>query len=771
MDPGWGQQDVGWAALLILFAASLLTVFGWLLQYARGLWLARARGGRGPGPALAAEPAGSLRELGVWRSLLRLRPTRAGAPEEPGVRGLLASLFAFKSFRENWQRAWVRALNEQACRDGSSIQIAFEEVPQLPPRASISHVTCVDQSERTMVLHCQLSAEEVMFPVSVTQQSPAAVSMETYHVTLTLPPTQLEVSLEEIPDEGLLVSWAFTDRPDLSLTVLPKLQARERGEEEVELSTIEELIEDAIVSPFVPPPQLEVSLEEIPDEGLLVSWAFTDRPDLSLTVLPKLQARERGEEEVELSTIEELIEDAIVSTQPAMMVNLRACSAPGGLVPSEKPPTVPQAQPAISRPIRLFLRQLRASHLGGDLEGTGELCCVAELDNPAQQKWTKPTSAGPDVEWTDDLALDLGPQSRELTLNVLRNSSSGDTELLGQVTLPVGSPSRLLSRRQVCPLTLGPGKALGPAATIAVELQYEEGSPRNLGTPAPSTPRPSITPTKKIELDRTIMPDGTIVTTVTTVQSRPRVEGKLDSPSRSPSKVEVTEKTTTVLSESSGPSSASHSSSRESHLSNGLDPVAETAIRQLTEPSGRAAKKTPTKRSTLIISGVSKVPIAQDELALSLGYAASLEASMQDDAGTSGGPSSPPPDPPAMSPGPLDPLSSPTSVQEADETTRSDISERPSVDDVESETGSTGALETRSLKDHKVSFLRSGTKLIFRRRPRQKEAGLSQSHDDLSNTTATPSVRKKAGSFSRRLIKRFSFKSKPKANGNPSPQL
>ncbi|KAG3286704.1 phospholipid transfer protein C2CD2L isoform X1 [Ictidomys tridecemlineatus] len=707
MALGWGQQDVGWAALLFLFAASLLTVFGWLLQYARGLWLARARRGRGSGTALATEPGGSLRELGVWRSLLRLRATRAGAPEEPGVRGLLASLFAFKSFRENWQRAWVRALNEQACRDGSSIQIAFEEVPQLSPRTSISHVTCVDQSERTMVLRCQLFAEEVRFPVSVTQQSPAAVSMETYHVTLTLPPTQLEVNLEEIPGEGLLVSWAFTDRPDLSLMVLPKLQARERGEEQLELSTIEELIKDAIVS-----------------------------------------------------------------TQPAMMVNLRACSAAGGLVPSEKPLVMPQAQPSIIRPTRLFLRQLRAFHLGSELRGNEELCCVAELDNPMQQKWTKPMRAGPEVEWTEDLALDLGPQSRELTLKVLRSGNCGDSELLGQVTLPVGPPSRPLSRRQVCPLTPGPGKALGPAATMAAELQYEEGSPGNLGTPTPSTPRPSITPTKKIELDRTIMPDGTIVTTVTTVQSRPRVEGKLDSPSRSPSKVEVTEKTTTVLSESSGPSNASHSSSPgESHLSNGLDPVAETAIRQLTEPSGRAAKKTPTKRSTLIISGVSKVPIAQDELALSLGYAASLEASMQEDAGTSGGPSSPPSDPPATSPGPLDALSSPTSVQEADETTRSDISERPSVDDVESETGSTGALETRSLKDHKVSFLRSGTKLIFRRRPRQKEAGLSQSHDDLSNTTATPSVRKKAGSFSRRLIKRFSFKSKPKANGNPSPQL
>lgn len=70
-------------------------------------------------------------------------------------------------------------------------------------------------------------------------------------------------------------------------------------------------------------------------------------------------------------------------------------------------------------------------------------------------------------------------------------------------------------------------EALPLCSSSPRQLQYEEGPPRNLGTPAPSTPRPSLTPTKKIELDRTIMPDGTIVTTVTTVQSRPRVEGKL----------------------------------------------------------------------------------------------------------------------------------------------------------------------------------------------------------------------------------------------------
>lgn len=42
-------------------------------------------------------------------------------------------------------------------------------------------------------------------------------------------------------------------------------------------------------------------------------------------------------------------------------------------------------------------------------------------------------------------------------------------------------------------------------------------------------------------------------------------------------------------------------------------------------------------------------------------------------------------------------------LQDPEETTPSDVSERPSVEDVESDTGSTGALETRSLKDHRGS--------------------------------------------------------------------
>ncbi|NWT63066.1 C2C2L protein, partial [Erythrocercus mccallii] len=426
--------------------------------------------------------------------------------------------------------------------------------------------------------------------------------------------------------------------------------------------------------------------------------------------------------------------------------------------------------PAAPLGSKLLLRNLRVLNLGCQGKGgVGEIRCMAELDSPPQQKWTGPMMGGSvgaagEMEWNDEFLLELGPRSKELKLQVLGNSGRGGNVLLACATLLIDSLGKQPSGRQVCSLAPGAGQSLTAEATITLELLFQE-CPATLNALQATSLRTSITPTKKVEMDRTIMPDGTIVTTVTTIQSRPKADCKLDSPSRSPSKVEVTEKKTTVLLETSCPHGHLPSSSRDSHTPNGLDPVAETAIRQLTETNNKTTKKTPTKRSTLIISGVSKVPIAQDEMALSLGYAASLEATVYGDSEAEGTAGRIHDFTELLQQVEASPLGQ-RDGQELDETTRSDISERPSMEDVESETGSTGALETRSLKDHKVSFLRSGTKLIFRRRSKQKEVGLSQSHDDLSNVAANSTTGKKTGSFSHRLIKRFSFKYKTKPKGS-----
>lgn len=118
-------QELGWLCLVALFLASLLIVLGWLLQYSLTLLRrkkAAERPERDPAwPQLSLtlphqSPTGS-----VWGFLQKLRSGRdGGLASEAGVKGLLTSLFSFRSVREHWQRTWVKALNEQACRHGVS---------------------------------------------------------------------------------------------------------------------------------------------------------------------------------------------------------------------------------------------------------------------------------------------------------------------------------------------------------------------------------------------------------------------------------------------------------------------------------------------------------------------------------------------------------------------------------------------------------------------------------------------------------------------------
>ncbi|KAI7812767.1 putative C2 domain-containing protein 2-like [Triplophysa rosa] len=651
-------QDVSWLVQVALFCASLLVVLAWLVQFSltlvRPRWRTKVPGKRETPWQLPLSLTHQTLTGGVWGSLLRLRLGRdgAGSDTEVGVKGLLSSLFAFKSFREHWQRAWVRALNEQACRQG--------------------------------VLQCNCSLDTVTFPVTVTQQSPATVSMDTYQITMEPMEAQLQVCLEEVEEEGLLVSWTFSKQPQLSITVTPRQRVQKEG-----------------------------------SDGT-----------------------------VDSDMIAALVEDTLYTTHPAMILNLRACvSSPA--FPREKQLGGLNFLSPNSLVRSIMVHQLRANNVKkGCQTHAGELCCVLSLDTPSIEQrtgfLTPSSSTGAVLNWTDDITLELAPDTKELKVRLVEKNSKGEQFLPGHASLPLDLSKKIPNGQHK--LSITPGHGLAPTAVVTLELLCLELS--DLRYSQNATPlRSSVTPSKKVDVDRTIMPDGTIVTTVTTIQSRLKVDRKLgDSPSLSPSKVEVTEKAPTVLTNSS----ASPTPSTEGTLPNGLDPVAETAIRQLIESASKVPKKTPTKRSTLIISGVSKVPITEDDSAVSVGYAAAMDAALQGAQSPSGNPNN-------HGAGPH---------QEAEETTPSDVSERPSVDDAESETGSTGALETRSLKDHKVGFLRSGTKLLFRRKHREKDPSFSQSHEDVSNlgndsptASCSSTSRKKSGSFSRRLIKRFSFRS------------
>uniref|UniRef100_A0A1A8QEH5 C2cd2-like n=1 Tax=Nothobranchius rachovii TaxID=451742 RepID=A0A1A8QEH5_9TELE len=682
-------QEFSWLCMVALFLASLLIVLRWLIQHSWTLlqqWKSRKSSKettwQKKQQVLLTHPLQS-HAGGVWGFLLKLRSGKDGRPaSEAGVKGLLTSLFSFKSFKEHWQRTWVKALNEQAQRHGSSLQITFDSSLQLTAASAIDSVTCTDQSPNRTVLFCNCWVDTLTFPVTVTQQSPAAVSMDTYQITTAPMMAEVEVLLKEVEDEGLLISWTLSKQPSFTLTVSPcKLQ------------------------------------------------------------------RQGAEAEADLETIKGMIEDTLFSTQPAMVLNLKT-SASVSLSPVDHLSVGVNATSHSVLVRRLLLRQLRVTLSKGQWSRSGELCCVLSLDQPSAERKTcflpVSTNTNTVLEWSEEMTLELSPETTELRIRLVERSGTREQFLPGHASIALNLQNKIPTGQHV--VFINPGHGSAPDATITAELLYVETE--ELRTSHDALPiRSSLTPTKKVDVDRTVMPDGTIVTTVTTVQSRVKLDHSPgDSPLSSPSKVEVNESKATVVSDDRD-GSGSPNPSKSSRLSNGLDPVAETAIRQLTESASKTARKTPTKRSTLIISGVSKVPLTEDHCALSSGYAASMDAAMHGNHYRGG------------------------HHQDPDETTPSEVSERPSVDDVESDTGSAGALETRSLKDHKVGFLQSGSKLLFRRKHREKEPCLSQSHEDISNmgnnfaAPAASSIRKKSGSFSRRLIKRFSLRSSGKSKG------
>ncbi|XP_032820362.2 phospholipid transfer protein C2CD2L isoform X1 [Petromyzon marinus] len=696
--------------LLLLFAASALTVLAWLAQYLE----------QGGGRRRHLPPPLLLRLLprGLLGGAAAGPRSRLGGVADPA--SLVAGLAAVPSWGAELGRAWLRALNEQhGHRHGSSLQIAFEEDGPTHDALRLSNVTYGDgQSDSNMALVCDVEAESVSFGVSVSQHPPAPVALQSLTARLAPLSVQLVLQVEEVSPGQVLLTWKHTTKPQ----------------------------------------------------------------GLSLTLVPRGQ-REGAGGSVDVPTVTQLVKDAILGAQPAVLLTLSPYrAAQGGGVKPDGLVTSPPKPPRLVDK-KLLLRIQSAT---GAPAGAGELCCHVEMNEPPQQHRTRPVpGAAASPSWEQSFCFDLNTRSREIRLRLLDTSKGKEAVCIGRAAVPLDVGRALPSGRHT--LTLLPPTAsptdrtpspLAAAANVTLELCYQEGGEARSPGPLAASVRPAATPSKKVEMERTVMADGTVVTTVTTLQTRagrgtpsattpfcvgsPRAHACADSPARSPVKVTVTEKSTVQeevpAGESQGGATAASAACTDVALQhNGLDAVAETAIRQLTESALRNTKATPTKRSTLIISGVSKMPLIQDEAALSQLYSMNMDG---DDAGPSPLPHHYHHHPAATTssfsslPSSVQQLAlcGPQSPSAANSTGDSLLDAataaaaatigaassspaavaaggQPSMSDADSERGSTVGFETGSLKEHKAGFLHGG---LFRRRHRKKkDAGLSQSHNDL----------------------------------------
>ncbi|XP_057621302.1 C2 domain-containing protein 2 isoform X2 [Chionomys nivalis] len=516
--------------------------------------------------------------------------------------------------------------------------------------------------------------------------------------------------------------------------------------------------------------KIEFHMEE-KREDIQIRWSFTHVPETAI----KIQPQTPGQKQVlEVNMLSEALVDLLkylvgvaspsvfLSTKPSRAKEAQTLQCTSSTAQEPCPPKPPRAHE-----LKLQVKNIRVSlltHPGAS--GSISHVCVAQLNEPAQQFISTLVRNTTDLSWEEELTFELNAKSKELLLQISENGCSPEG-LLGTTTIhldlfrkqPNGPQTfRLVSGTEPDSLVLG---------SVTAEFSYiEPGEPKSWPTPVSAA---------KIEKDRTVMPCGTVVTTVTAVKTKPRFDtGRAsplssESPVRTPIKVKVIEKDISVqaISCHSAPVSKTFSSSdTELLVLNGSDPVAEVAIRQLSE-SSKLKLKSPRKKSTIIISGVSKTSLSQDHsAALMLNYAASMDSTNQGDAPSTLCPqeavvassTSPPEDEPAQALPALKPREDDLDSWDLEKEIPAAAWSGPALqepDGDELSENSLSASELGAIKKHKGGILRKSAKLFFRRRHQQKDPGMSQSHNDLVFLQQPEGRQKKGATLSRLLNKKL----------------
>ncbi|XP_037380811.1 C2 domain-containing protein 2 [Talpa occidentalis] len=680
-----------------------------------GPWLGEAQW-----PALVALFLAALGTVGLYLAQWARARARPREPREPGAgRGpdadaLLAWVLTRRGWRGRWLDAWAAALSREARRRGGPLLLSFPEDPlQQPLELAVQRVSTTARSAQEKVVTCHVVGDTLQFTVS-TGPAPQDPGARLYDVRLSPFHLQLELHLKE-QQEDIPITWSFISGPEMAITVQPRAQGEAQA---AEANAVSETLKD-----------------------LLKHLVTCSCPSVVLSTRP-VSAREA----------QDLQRPPSASQEPC-------------------PPKPPRAHE-----LKLLVKNIRASLLNAPgASGNSNLLCVVRLNDPVQKFSGALLKNTTNLVWEEEFSFDLNAKSKELCLQISEAGGASEA-LLATATVPLDLFKKQPAGPQSFTLTSGSSLNSSVLGWVSAEFSYTEpGEAKSWQIPPP-------VPAAKIEKDRTVMPCGTVVTTVTAVKTKPRFDaGRAsplgsESPLKTPVKVKVIEKDISVHAVAcrGAPVSKTLSSSdTELLVLNGSDPVAEVAIRQLSE-SSKLKLKSPRKKSTIIISGVSKTSLSQDhDAALMLDYAASMDGPPQEDPPSHQGV--------VAAPARLEEEALLALETQGDDLDPWDLEKEPQAmgawggqapldpDGDELSASSVSISEPGAARKHKGGVLRKSAKLFFRRRHQQKDPGLSQSHNDLAFLQQPEGARRRGTTLVRILNRKLLSKHRGKSalNGTP----
>ncbi|KAM3869571.1 C2 domain-containing protein 2 [Diretmus argenteus] len=503
--------------------------------------------------------------------------------------------------------------------------------------------------------------------------------------------------------------------------------------------------------------QLDLQMQEA-DGVVKVSWGVSQLETWDLQLTPSItQQNAKGPS---VAAVKEKLSQLLCAVRPSVLLSCRPAQATEVKEAHNKvfsPPKPPRAHDW-----KLLVKNFRVTlNQEDDAAGSMNPLCVLQLDDPPQRFCTSVLKNTTRPSWDQPFIFELNGQSKELNVKLLNDGQPQENSLLGQVLVPFDLVKKQPKGQQTFALVTKDVVT----GSLTTEFTYLE--PSEVRSWHPPTPAP----TKKVEMDRTVMPCGTVVTTITAVKSKPGrpLPATLNiDPSIKvavANKPKLSERRVSEQASMLGAtvSKALSASDTELLMLNGTDPVAEAAIRQLHQ-SAKQKQKSPIKKSTIIISGIAKTPVSQDdELTMMADYAAAMDASMSEGSSTqdvttaiASGASSPPET--------LDPQEGPSGIGRPPEDWDSHAGEE--LD----HTSLSMCVSEASCKKRRGSFLQKSAKLFFRRRHQRKDPGMSQSHNDLVYLEPPAAVDRasRTATLSRMLNRKILPKNKSKANGATS---
>ncbi|XP_064381493.1 C2 domain-containing protein 2 isoform X2 [Dromaius novaehollandiae] len=638
-------------------------------------------------------------------------PPRDELLEEGG--SVLGWALSRGSWRRQWRRAWVAALGAEAAARADSQLLTFEDNdPPEPLELTVKEVVSVVKSAQEKVVSCNVVGDSITFGVNVSHTSPTTAESQSYSVKLSPLHLQLQLYVKD-KGEDVKVEWFLINASETNFEIQPSVQEGQTAG----ICAISETLTDVLKNLF---------------SSVSASVVLSTKP----------------------TDIQENVQNISVVLQ------------------GTSPPKPPRAHE-----LKLLVKNIMVNLTDHHAAGSTNLACILQLNDPMQKFSSSVAKNAANPFWKEEFIFELSAKSKALQLQIVEDGKS-DSSLSARATVPLDLFRKQPSGQQSFALNSQASESspeLGPGlGSISAEFSFIE--PNELKTWQVSSPVPAT----KIEKDRTVMPCGTVVTTVTAVKTKPRLEGRssplsTDSPVKTPVKVKVIEKDFSIQaihSHGAPVSKTLSSSDTELLVLNGTDPVAEAAIRQLSE-SAKQKLKSPRKKSTIIISGVSKISLSQDsEAALMMDYAAAMDGSCKkanqptveeriakvtSDEKLSLGASETVPD--------TDPQQSDRKAWGLENGSQQWNSNMLLDQTCEEMSGSSLSVsEIGSMKKSKGGILKKSAKLFFRRRHHQKDPGMSQSHNDLVylQQPLSEETRKKGGTLSRILSRKLLSKNKSK---------